>query len=107
MSHPADSTPPPQPGPVARHCRFGVVHGSPPQTRSMDRVHQNMDQVHGAPILTIPKITEVDNNRIKIKLNLLKKSEFIVIKSISGYLLVKVKASDINTCKCGLDIRRL
>ena len=107
MLHPVDGTPPPQPRPVARYCRFGVVHGSPPRTRSKDRVHQNMDQVHGPPILTIPKITEVNNNRIKIKLNLLKNSEFIVIKTISGYLLVKVKASDINTCKCGLDIHRL
>ena len=26
-----------------------LLHGPPPWTRSMDRVHQNMDQVHGPP----------------------------------------------------------
>lgn len=30
----------------------------------MDRVHQNID--HGSPIFTIPKNTEVNNNKIKI-----------------------------------------
>ena len=36
-----------------------LVHGPPPWTRSMDRVHQNMDRVHGPPIFTTPE------NRIK------------------------------------------
>ena len=29
-----------------------LVHGPPPWTGSMDRVHQNMDRVHGPPIFT-------------------------------------------------------
>ena len=41
-------------------------HGPPPWIGSMDRVYQNMDQVHGPPIFTSPKITEVNNNKIKI-----------------------------------------
>ena len=31
-----------------------LVHGPPPWTRSMDRVHENMDRVHGPPIFTTP-----------------------------------------------------
>ena len=69
-----------------------------PRTASVDQVY-GPDPQYGlgpwnpfrgpnpwTPILTIPKITEVNSNRIKIKLNLLKKSEFIVIKSIFGYI---------------------
>ena len=33
---------------------------------SMDRVQQNMDQVHGPPIFTTPKITEVNNKDNKM-----------------------------------------
>ena len=39
-----------------------------PWTPSVDRVHQNMDRVHGPPIFTTPKITEVNKNKIKGKL---------------------------------------
>ena len=44
-----------------------LVHGPPPWTGSMDRVHENMDRVHGPPIMdrvhgppifTTPKITD-------------------------------------------------
>ena len=28
-----------------------LVHGPPPWTESMDRVHQNMDRVHGHPFM--------------------------------------------------------
>ena len=30
-----------------------LVHGPPPWTGSMDRVHQNMDRVHGPPIFVL------------------------------------------------------
>ena len=33
----------------------------------MDQVHQNMDRVHGPPIFTTPKITEVNKNKKKKK----------------------------------------
>ena len=42
----------------------------PPWTRSMDRVHQNMDWVHGPPIFTTPKITEVKKKKKKSKVKL-------------------------------------
>ena len=45
-----------------------LVHGPPLWTGSMDRVHQNMDRVHGPPIFTTPKITEVNKNKIKSKI---------------------------------------
>ena len=47
-----------------------------PWTPSVDRVRQNMDRVHGPPIVdrvpgppifATPKITEVSNNKTKIK----------------------------------------
>ena len=31
--------------------------------------HKNMDRVHGPPIFTTPKITEVNKNKIKSKVN--------------------------------------
>ena len=59
-----------------------LVHGPPPWTGSMDRVHGPglskygpgpwtpfMDRVHGPPIFTTPKITEVNKNKIKSKVN--------------------------------------
>ena len=54
-----------------------------PWTPSMDRVHGRgpskygpgpwtpfMDRVHGPPIFTIPKITEINKNKIKSKVKL-------------------------------------
>ena len=50
----------------------------------MDQVHGPpiMDWVHGPPIFTIPKITEVNNDKIKIS-KLKKKNEFTVILQIN------------------------
>ena len=55
-----------------------LVHGPPPWTRSMDRVHENMDRVHGPgpwtrsmdpvngpPIFLTPKNIIENNKKIK------------------------------------------
>ena len=53
--------------PVKRR-RESTKHGPPPWTVSIKIwTHQNMDRVHGPPIFTTPKITEVNNIKIKMK----------------------------------------
>ena len=47
-----------------------LVHGPRPWTRSMNRVHQNMDRVlgpgvYGPPIFPTPKNTIENNKKIK------------------------------------------
>ena len=41
------------------------LNGPGPWTGSMDRVHENMDWVHGPPIFTTPKITDYKKNKIR------------------------------------------
>ena len=51
----------------------------------MNQIHENMDQVHGPPIFTTPKITAAEENNNKIKRErkeIEKKNEFTVIFQI-------------------------